>query len=50
LRLGVKLWNPVMTENEIVKEIVDAAFRIPATPYPSGDVGLHYARQPGDWR
>ena len=30
----VRLWNPVMTENEIAKEIVDAAFRIHTTLGP----------------
>ena len=34
LRLGVRLWNPVMTENGIAKEIVDAAFRIHTTLGP----------------
>ena len=34
LRLGVRLCNPVMTENEIAKEIVDAAFRIHTTLGP----------------
>ena len=34
MRLGVRLCNPVMTENEIAKEIVDAAFRIHTTLGP----------------
>jgi hypothetical protein len=34
LRLGVRLRNAVLTENEIAKEIVDAAFRIHATLGP----------------
>ena len=34
LRLGVRLCNPVMTENGIAKEIVDAAFRIHTTLGP----------------
>jgi len=31
---GVRLWKAVMTENDIAKEIVDAAFRIHTTLGP----------------
>ena len=34
LQPGVRLWKAVITGNEIAKEIVDAAFRIPSTLGP----------------